>query len=65
MSKYALYTKSNTENRDQINVIDMPSISQAEAYFAGVKHLSLTQLRDLFIVKEINQSNKNLLYANR
>jgi len=65
MSKYALYTKSNTENKHYVNIIDMPSISQAEAYFAGVKNLSLTQLRDLFIVKEINQSNKNLLYANR
>ena len=46
-------------------MIDMPSIEQAEAYFAGVKNLSLVQLRDLFIVKEITNSNKNLLYGNR
>jgi hypothetical protein len=65
MSKYALYTKSSSENSHHVNMVEMPSISQAEAYFAGVKNLSLTQLQELFIVKEINQSNKNLLYANR
>jgi len=65
MSKFALYTKSSTESVHHINMIDMPSIEQAEAYFAGVKNLSLVQLRDLFIVKEITNSNKNLLYGNR
>tara|TARA_R110000850_G_scaffold82692_1_gene177527 strand:+ start:2163 stop:2294 length:132 start_codon:yes stop_codon:yes gene_type:complete len=43
----------------------MPSAGQAEAYFAGVKQLSLQQLRDLFIVKEIKDSNKTLIYGNR
>tara|TARA_R100001594_G_scaffold131992_1_gene171974 strand:+ start:3491 stop:3688 length:198 start_codon:yes stop_codon:yes gene_type:complete len=65
MSKYALYTKSSTENNQHINMVEMPSITQAEAYFAGVKKLSLIQLRELFIVKEIDQSNKSLLYGNR
>ena len=65
MSKFGLYTKSHHEGAQHINVCEMPSISQAEAYFAGVKQLSLVQFRDLFIVKEINESNKTLLYGNR
>ena len=65
MIKYGLYTKSQIESTQHINLIDMPSISQAEAYFAGVKNLSLTQLQELFIVREINQSDKTLLYGNR
>tara|TARA_R110000744_G_scaffold373710_1_gene486041 strand:- start:138 stop:335 length:198 start_codon:yes stop_codon:yes gene_type:complete len=65
MTKYGLYTKNQAESTQHINLITMPSISQAEAYFAGVKNLSLTQLQELFIVKEINQSDKTLLYGNR
>ena len=59
------FHKRYIDDSHHVNMVEMPSISQAEAYFAGVKNLSLTQLRELFIVKEINQSNKNLLYANR
>ena len=65
MTKFALYTKNNTESTHHVNIVDMPSQTQAEAYFAGVKNLSLTQLQELFIVKEINQSDKTLLYGNR
>ena len=43
----------------------MPSQTQAEAYFAGVKNLSLTQLREIFVVKEVGLSNKTLLYGNK
>ena len=50
MSKFGLYTKNNTESSGHINVIDMPTKTQAEAYFAGVKQLSLNQLNDLFEV---------------
>jgi len=65
MSKFGLYTKAKSESHQHINLIEMPSISLAEAYFAGVKQLSLHQLRDLFIVKEIDNSNKTLMYGNK
>jgi len=53
------------EVKSHINIVEMSSISHAEAYFAGVKQLSLQQFRDLFIVKEIKEPNKTLLYGNR
>ena len=65
MSKFGLYTKMRREAAHHINICDMPSISHAEAYFAGVKQLSLEQFNDLFIVKEIKESDKTLLYGNR
>tara|TARA_Y100000310_G_scaffold282653_1_gene304031 strand:+ start:1960 stop:2157 length:198 start_codon:yes stop_codon:yes gene_type:complete len=65
MSKFGLYTKNATESSQQINVVDIPTKSQAEAYFAGVKQLSLEQFQDLFIVKEIKTSDKQLLYGNK
>ena len=65
MSKFGLYTKAKNETQQHINLIEMPSVSQAEAYFAGVKQLSLQQLRDLFIVKEIESSTKTLMYGNK
>jgi hypothetical protein len=43
----------------------MPTKTQAEAYFAGVKQLSLSQFSDLFEVRQVQQSNKSLLYGNR
>ena len=63
--KYALYTKTSTETSQHINLVDMPTIDQAEAYFAGVKKLSLVQLREIFVVKEVNEANKTLLYGNK
>ena len=63
--KYALYTKTSTETSQHINLVDMPTIDQAEAYFAGVKKLSLAQLREIFVVKEVNEANKTLLYGNK
>jgi len=63
--KYALYTKTSTETSQHINLVDMPTIDQAEAYFAGVKKLSLPQLREIFVVKEVNEANKTLLYGNK
>ena len=65
MSKFGLYTKNNTESSGHINVIVMPTKTQAEAYFAGVKQLSLNQLNDLFEVREIKSSDKQILYGNR
>jgi hypothetical protein len=61
MSKFALYTRNTSESSGHINTVDMPTISQAEAYFAGIKQLSLEQFRNMFIVKEIKHDSKNLL----
>ena len=63
--KYGLYTKSQSESAQQISAIDMPSIEQAEAYFAGRKQLTLEQFRALFVIREINNSSKALLYGNQ
>jgi len=65
MSKFGLYTKNSNETSGHINIVEMPTKTQAEAYFAGVKNLSLQQLQDLFIIKEIDNSNKVLMYGNR
>ena len=56
-----MYTKGTTESVGHINVVNMPTKSQAEAYFAGVKKLSLEQFNNLFIVREIKEDSKNLL----
>jgi len=61
MSKFGLYTKGSNESLSQINVIDMSSIDQAEAYFAGRKRMTLNEFRNLFIVKEIKHNSRNLL----
>tara|TARA_R100001591_G_C4254706_1_gene158121 strand:- start:383 stop:574 length:192 start_codon:yes stop_codon:yes gene_type:complete len=61
MSKFGMYTKGTTESVGHINVVNMPTKSQAEAYFAGVKKLSLEQFNNLFIVREIKEDSKNLL----
>ena len=61
MSKFGLYTKHARESAAHINTVDMPTRTQAEAYFAGVKQLTLEQFRNMFIVKEIRNNSKNLL----
>ena len=63
--KYGLFTKTQSESSQQINTISLPTAVQAEAYFAGVKQLSLPQFRELFIVKEISDSHKSLLNGNK
>ena len=63
--KFGMYTKRANENSQHISLIEMPSIEQAEAYFAGRKQISLSQFRELFIVREVKDSNKTLLYGNR
>ena len=65
MNKFGLYSKTNLETNQHINVCNMPTASQAEAYFAGVKQLSLEQLNDLFLVREIKEHGKQILYGNR
>jgi len=64
MSKFGLYTKNANESAAAYNVVTMPTKTQAEAYFAGVKQLSLEQLKDLFIVREIKDHGKQILYGN-
>ena len=61
MAKFGLYTKNTSESSGYINVIDMPSIDQAEAYFAGRKQMTLAQFHNLFHVREIKSNSKNLL----
>ena len=66
MIKYGLYYKGATEIASQhINLIDMPTAEHAEAYFAGVKRLDLERFRKLFVVKEISENQKTLLYGNK
>ena len=65
MSKFGMYTKGTTETKSHISVVEVPSKHEAEAYFAGRKQISLSQFRELFIVREVKDSNKTLLYGNR
>ena len=65
MTKYGLFTKSQSESSAQISVVHMSSVDLAEAYFAGRKQLTLEQFRALFTVKEITDNQKTLLYGNR
>ena len=64
MAKFGMYTKGTNESKQHISVVDVRTKQEAEAYFAGMKRLSLTQFTNLFVVREINESsrsNKNLL----
>jgi|TARA_A100001201_G_scaffold88343_1_gene77562 hypothetical protein len=61
MAKFGMYTKGTNESSQQINIVEMPNREQAEAYFAGVKRLTLEQFRNLFDVREVKQDSKNLL----
>jgi hypothetical protein len=61
MAKFGLYTKNTSESAGHIHVVEIDSLDQAEAYFAGVKQLTLEQFRNMFIVREIKNNSKNLL----
>jgi len=63
--KYGLFTRTQSESSQQINTVSLPTALQAEAYFAGVKQLPLEQFRELFIIKELSDSHKSLLYGNK
>ena len=65
MSRFGLYIKTQQESRQHINIVDMPSVMQAEAYFAGIKKLTLEEFRKLFVVKEVQNYDKKLIYGNR
>ena len=61
--KFGMYTRGTNESGNHISVIDARSLQEAEAYFAGMKRLSIAQFKNLFVVREISQTstNKNLL----
>ena len=61
--KFGMYTRGTNEGGSHISVIDARSLQEAEAYFAGMKRLSITQFKNLFVVREVrdNNRNKNLL----
>tara|TARA_R110000851_G_scaffold32152_3_gene86495 strand:+ start:2177 stop:2374 length:198 start_codon:yes stop_codon:yes gene_type:complete len=63
MAKYGMYTKNSNESKNHINVVEMPTQDQAEAYFAGIKRLALPEFRNLFSVREVSElsNSKNLL----
>ena len=63
--KFGMFTKGASESAHHISLIEMPSIEQAEAYFAGRKQMTLAQFREIFLVKEIKDSTRSLLYANK
>lgn len=61
MTKFGLYTKNTSESAGHIHTVEIGSLGQAEAYFAGVKQLTVEQFRNMFIVREIKNNSKNLL----
>tara|TARA_R110000803_G_scaffold46122_3_gene96875 strand:- start:1027 stop:1233 length:207 start_codon:yes stop_codon:yes gene_type:complete len=59
---YGLYTRGANEQSSYVYRVEMPTLMEAEAYFAGMKRLPPEQLHNLFIIREIdNTNNKNLL----
>ena len=67
MKKYALYTKASNENSSYVTSAELSSLSEARAYFAGMKQLSFEKFDLLFHVKEVhsNKSNKTILFGNQ
>ena len=61
--KFGMYTRGTNEGGSHISVIEARSLHEAEAYFAGMKRLSIAQFKNLFVVREIAQesTNRNLL----
>tara|TARA_R100000005_G_C4890787_1_gene137748 strand:- start:146 stop:343 length:198 start_codon:yes stop_codon:yes gene_type:complete len=62
--KFGMYTRGANENSHHINVVEATSLQEAIGYFAGMKRLSISEFKNLFVVRQINNSineNKNLL----
>jgi len=60
--QYGLYTRGANEQSSYVYRVTMPTLAEAEAYFAGMKRLPLEQLHNLFIIREIaSEDSKNLL----
>ena len=60
-----MYTKGTNESSQHVSVVEVQTKQEAEAYFAGRKQMTLEQFRAIFLVKEIKDSTKTLLYGNR
>ena len=63
MAKFGMYTKGTNESNQHISVVEVRTKQEAEAYFAGMKQLSLVEFTNLFVVREIKNINesRNLL----
>ena len=63
MAKFGMYTKGTNESNQHISVVEVQTKQEAEAYFAGMKQLSLVEFTNLFVVREIKNINesRNLL----
>ena len=63
MAKFGMYTKGTNESKQHISVVEVRNKQEAEAYFAGMKQLSLVEFTNLFVVREIKNINesRNLL----
>jgi len=59
--KYGMYTKSTLNEGSPINTFTCSSKLEAESYFAALKRLSLNEFLNIFEVREIVQSERNLL----
>ena len=59
MAKFGMYTKGTNESNQHISVVEVQTKQEAEAYFAGMKQLSLVQFTNLFVVREIKNINEN------
>jgi hypothetical protein len=59
MAKFGMYTRGTNEISHHISIVEVQSKQEAEAYFAGRKQLSLTQFHNMFVVREIGNTNTN------
>ena len=56
--QYGLYTRGANEQSSYVYRVEMPTLVEAEAYFAGMKRLPPEQLHNLFIIREIDNIQK-------
>jgi hypothetical protein len=63
MAKFGMYTKGSNESNQHVSTVNVQTRSEAEAYFAGRKQITMVQFHNMFIVREINEHrpNKDLL----
>ena len=63
MPKFAMYTKGTNESNQYVTTVNVQTKSEAEAYFAGRKQMTMAQFNNMFVVREISEyrSNKDLL----
>ncbi len=62
--KFGMYTRGSNESSYHINVVEAASLQEAVGYFAGMKRLSISEFKNLFVVRPINNNineSKNLL----